>query len=1339
MCSMNKFVVIGFVLFISGLACKESVASPNNPFAPLIKTYTNEDHYWGATQNAAIIQDEFGRMYFGNRNYGILIFDGINWELIETRNNTEAHSFDVHENGRIYYGAVNEFGYVDADSIYAPTPVSLYEPHSDTLHEFGRVGYTYSAGEKLFFADEDHQFVVFDQHELLVHGQPDSVTTYYEDHDRFYAVTESGSHYHIDESGWQLVETTDVDIYTDDILVVNDSLHLYIDTRDPAFALINPKTSELHEMARPDAEEMRSTVLLPDEETLAFIDPGNGVTVSDFYGEIIESIPRRSGIRGTLSNFLFADQNSNLWLTSNTGINLIEYGSNLREFSDTYLEDEEQIRSIYEFEGDLYASTSRAFQVWGNGEMQTILPDFSTWRTHQTESGIFLIDSDQTFFYDKDETHFLFDFNLADIAESHQFDDLLYAYSISTNELGYIDISESPDSWEFQAIKDIGTGTGQTLHNDQNGDLWLGGGSSQFHHFEISDVDGLPVVTDATHYDSTRGVPEGSFNFTSQWGDELLFITENGLYTLDEETDSLKPDPRFREFHDETDASRLWPVLEDQDGRLWFDHGGSQSGYFTKTESDSITYTLQPFRRMDPFQSNTHIHPAGKHTVYFTSNYNAKRFDLDHPDHQDSSFHTLISSFTMDQDSVLFGGMTGSEASLPGNPLSYDSSQRYGFQWSGTHYPAVEGYRNSRYRLIGYDDEWSDWQEDEYQTYYTGLPAGDYTFEAEVQNVYGETGKTAQLHFSINPPWYRHTMAYISYGLILLGMIGTVVRVRTRSFRKRQQELEQTVAHRTKELKTKNEKISSQAQQLKELDEAKSRFFANISHELKTPLTLISGPLQELQEHEHLNQLPEISEEINRMHRNSRHLERLVRQLLDLARLESGAFPVNRQPLAVQNILNRSVYSFKSAAQSRDIELSVSAPEQQVIVNADAEHLEQIITNLIGNAIKFTGDGGQITAELSSNTSRATIAVSDSGIGIAEDQLDRLFDRFYQLDHRETHQGSGLGLSIVKELVELNGGSVEVESTPEVGSTFKIHLPLADNQQLVNDTPEPRTTESAPVLNDPKEELPATNGKQPHAQLTEILLVEDHPEMAGYIRQILEKENYVVNITPDGSEALKYIDSNRRPDLIICDIMMPKMDGFTFISVLKQLDEQITIPVILLSALDDKETRLKGIRLGIDDYLTKPFDATLLKARVASLISSNNRRMEWISKNGSLYNRAKEESEQHAAELYDRAHQIVTDNLTNSQFGVEHLAEQLHLSRRQLNRRIKEITGVTPQKFITNIRLEYAWQMIDQGTISSVSMLAEACGYRDVPSFSRAFKERFGLPPKLKIQQNQDS
>lgn len=536
--------------------------------------------------------------------------------------------------------------------------------------------------------------------------------------------------------------------------------------------------------------------------------------------------------------------------------------------------------------------------------------------------------------------------------------------------------------------------------------------------------------------------------------------------------------------------------------------------------------------------------------------------------------------------------------------------------------------------------------------------------------------------------------------------------------------LEDMVDERTAQIAEQNDQLAEQAQQLRALDEAKSRFFANISHEFRTPLTLILGPLARAQ----AEQAVLSSEDQTMMQRNTLRLQRLINQILDLARLEAGNLALDLQTHDWQTFVQRQTSLFQAEATYREIDLVFHKGATSCLVAMDREQMEKVVANLLSNALKFTPAGGRITVSctptMSTDGNYAALTVTDTGPGIPAEALPHLFDRFYQVDDTVTRiqEGSGIGLALVQEVVELHGGTVTVTSTLGEGSLFTVRLPLLEEVAALAEEvaiggqgapgPYPRVAPS----------LPTHSTSVDATDQTMVLVVEDNADMRAFIGSILEDEFRVLEAR-DGEEGLTLAQSHL-PDLILADVMMPRMDGLSLSRALKASSETDTIPLLLLSARAGSEDAIEGLATGADAYLTKPFHAEALRLQVQNII----RRQHRLRKQLAGASAVEPPGLQAPSSFEERVRAVINERLADPLLSVEDVAEAFGMTRFQLLRHLQDAAEVKPRQLIMTMRMEKAAALL-RADAGSVSEVAYAVGFNSLAYFSHRFRAHFGTSP----------
>lgn len=518
-------------------------------------------------------------------------------------------------------------------------------------------------------------------------------------------------------------------------------------------------------------------------------------------------------------------------------------------------------------------------------------------------------------------------------------------------------------------------------------------------------------------------------------------------------------------------------------------------------------------------------------------------------------------------------------------------------------------------------------------------------------------------------------------------------------------------------------------QKLREVDKMKSHFFASVSHEFRTPLTLILAPLEEKLAAP--DQLPSEKASLRLMKRNAIRLLDLVNQLLDLSKLEAGKMKLQVSRGNASEFIRVMVASYDSWAEQKKITFLKEIPDITSETWFDADKLEKIITNLLSNAFKFTPPGGSVklsmTPGVQPGTSLSTliITISDTGKGIPEDELDQIFSPFYQA-RNSTGEGTGLGLSIMKELVRLAGGEVNLSSKVDEGSAITISLPVSRAHfaaEDIVDVPAPLRITDEPADHESRvhdQETATASISLPDA----VLIIEDNDDLRNFMVSSLRGE-FAVLAARDGEEGMA-LALQTIPNLIITDLMMPKLDGLKVTSKIKEDERTSHIPVILLTAKNEEEARLKGFRLGADEYIAKPFSVEELKIRITNLIQQRKRLAQKYKERRVVLAVTQESSIDDR--FLEKVRTIAEKNLGNFLFSVEIMAEEIGLSRTQLHRKLKALTGLSTGEFIRDLRLQKA-AMLLKNRSNNVAQIGYSVGFNDQSYFAKCFRKEFGMSP----------
>ena len=656
------------------------------------------------------------------------------------------------------------------------------------------------------------------------------------------------------------------------------------------------------------------------------------------------------------------------------------------------------------------------------------------------------------------------------------------------------------------------------------------------------------------------------------------------------------------------------------------------------------------------------------------------------------------------------------------------------------------------YQLKGIDKEWSVAEKGDISI--SGLPYGKQTLSIKALFPNGRfTKEILKIPILVNKPFYLKTWFLLLSGLSLF--LG--IQLWTRNLQKQKERLEQEVAKRTLQ-------INKQAEELRQLDKVKSNFFANVSHELRTPITLILGPLDKILKSKNLN--PKELKLLQLIQQNGQNLQGLVNEILDLTKMDAGKLVLEEQPVPVYLFLHRLVSTFDSFAENKNINLSFSYQgSQRLQVLVDKGKFEKIINNLLSNALKFTPERGKVGILFEDLGHSLQIEISDTGKGIHPDDLPHIFNRFYQSKQANPtlEGGTGIGLALVQQFAKLFGGEIIAESEVGQGSRFiftfpkkQVLKPLEEKKVLAIESLANRSLATAKKTiekivplqtNIIQEKQPINNT----ANKPIILVVEDNPQLREYIQLILE-DQYQIQTAENGRIALEHLakkETATLPDLIISDLMMPVLNGFDLLTILKNNDKYRAIPIVMLTARADVQDKLTALRIGVDDYMLKPFIEDELLVRIDNLLNLAQERKQVVQATQlaaapplqvtNATNKQEKEkfplpnpkgniSAEDLEWLADVERKVLT-SLKDFEFTLETLGTLLYLSPRQTRRKLKQLTGLSFSQYLKEARFREARRLLELREVKSVKQLTYKIGLRDVKYFSQQFKAHYGKSP----------
>ncbi|WP_291861716.1 ATP-binding protein [Marinilabilia sp.] len=619
-----------------------------------------------------------------------------------------------------------------------------------------------------------------------------------------------------------------------------------------------------------------------------------------------------------------------------------------------------------------------------------------------------------------------------------------------------------------------------------------------------------------------------------------------------------------------------------------------------------------------------------------------------------------------------------------------------------------------RYRLAGLQDEWTVSEGKNRQARYAAVPPGDYTFEVQAAFSHADYGPVTRLDIEVIPPFWQTGWFKSFLVLLLLSTVFAGYQIRLRQIRKRNVLLKKRVEEQTRELRDRNRQIVEISEKLHEADQSKLRFFTNVSHDFRTPLTLILA---------HLDSLGSArSKAVKTIRNNALRLLNLINQLIDLRKLDQGELALTISRFDIVAFTAGVVESFQVLASKKGVDLDFFSSEDKLEVWLDTDKTEKILYNLLANALKYTPGGKSILVSVAENAGRFSLVVQDQGMGMSEEEVANAFDRFFRSEKgQEQASGHGIGLSIVKGLTEIQKGTIHVES--EEGKGTEFILTFLKGREHFSDRDFKNANEE-PFIQEETAVVLGNNGFSKFGEQN-ILVVEDNHELSEFLRGLLDTW-FNVKVAENGREAFE-IMADFAPDLIISDVMMPVMDGIEFCRKVKADIRTSQIPFILLTARTDAETHIEGFELGVDDYIEKPFNSRIFLARLKALLENREKLKRHFEDQPQKFISV-EGLTKRDQEFIESVNSIIEKRYAESNFGVEALSFEMNMSRSTFYRKFKALTGIAAADYLRKIRLHKASVYLKQEEIPA-SQVAEMVGFQSIAHFRKCFKDEFGETP----------
>jgi len=1348
---LRRFLLIlflGMLFFLPGGQLSGQVAGRK-----YYKNYSWQE-YGHYPQNWMIARDSRGILYSAN-SYTLLEFDGTSWRFYQDQRMTFT-SLIIDEDDRIYVGGQNHIGFLTLDSKGGSQYTSLLDGLDDAYKTFSNTGSAYALKDKIYFNTPKFLFR-WDKTKKRM-----AVIKYWHRH-------ESNNIFKCSEK---------IFVYDDKyglLQVIDDSLKplpggkffagkevaivfpydrfgksFLIGTRWDGFYLYNgiktvPFPTEAGDYLRKNrlvyGIKLKSS---PDEFAIA---TNKGLVIIDTHGKTKYLFNKNRGLQNNNVYHIFEDRQGSLWLSLSNGITKLEYASPFETYDEWHNLPGTPM-SINRHNGDLFVGTYSGLYFLSSLSTEGFQPISGISGTCAsllfvddlllvgTDEGVFLIRQGRP---GTNRTILdILDIATTVLYRSRKDERRIWAATGQGLISMYIDKKTQRLTLE-KKFKNT-TADIRSIAEDPKGTIWLGTLFKGVIRLDFPRGINYPVVN---HYGRSDGLPEGMTGVFFAAG-HVIIISMKGIFRFDHTENQFIPDHTLGKQY-AYPGKPAYYIMEDRNKNIWFkSEGFNIHGLYQPGEP----YLLdpKPFRRI-PFGFSNFIYPDPEDgSVWFGTNDGLVHFKPWVKKNYRQNFLSLVRSVrTISGKHTIFEGSqvntkedTNNTRPTPITLKFHDRNLHFEF---AAPFLEDESRNLFQYFLKGYDKAWSAWVHKTYADY-PELPPGTYRFSVRAKNIYQHLSSEDSFQFRILPPWYRTWWSFLSYIVIFFLVIFLAVKWRSRKLEHEKHQLEGIIKERTKEIKEKN-------QQLTEMDKIKSRFFANISHEFRTPLTLIMGPLEQILSTSHDKESKKIA---RMMLRNSQRLLNLVNQLLELAKFESNKMKLQASLQNVVPYLKRIIASFESLALQQKIELIFEKQKEEIMLYFDAEKLEKIAFNLISNAIKFTPANGKITITIKTNSfddrnfpnGSVDISVSDTGIGIPTSQLDHIFERFHQADvsYEYSQKGSGIGLALTKELVILHYGKLYVNSSSggkekRSGTEFIIRLPLGVEHLKPEEIVQTRKShvsskpifyDLSPTLDDSIEEVEESNvevseGVQKEKNI--VLVVEDSEDMRNYIKGALKSRYRIVDVA-DGKQGIEKA-KGIIPDLIISDIMMPGTDGIELCRILKKDVDTSHIPIILLTAKASEQSIIKGLATGADDYITKPFNTNILTLRINNLIDLRRQLQLKIKRQMTL-----QPDEIPISSVDEKFFQelksTLEKNISDPEFNVDQLHKKLYMGRTSLYRKILALTGEPPAQFIRSYRLQRAAQFL-KSNFGNVTDVSFAVGFSNTAYFSKCFKEKFHQSP----------
>ncbi len=1163
---MSKpFCIIFLFVFIQELALSQNL---------YVSNYTQQEYgsieYTTSPQNWDIEQDSLGRLYLANSS-GILLFDGLTWSMIPGTQNKDLHSISRSSDNIIYAGGRNELGFFKSDSLGKVIFKSLAPMIAKEDFEPGIISNVCTLGKTIYFKNKngliqlkDNSFTFYPilsknrsleivEESIVVQDKFGHLLSF--KNNQFDTLLSSGNK--INPDLISLIKTS------------NDQLFLFT-AESGIFSISHDKLikwkTNIDKLLISD--QIKNVAHYPELKLFGIATKSNGILFITYEGKLIKSLGTSQGLNSNTCYNLFQDKNNELWACFDNGLARIEYPSALSYFDFTnglY----GVLQSVIEEKDILYAGTTNGlYYLDDDNQFQKMSLTGVVWDLKRIDDTIWAVSNSGLYQIINHNIQLVADINARTIEPSGLKDRLWVGLFDGIGSIAKIN-----GSWIWQhKIKEIDHEV-RTIAVESDSVLWVS--FEKVSRLVFSS--GLSEIVKSETMTEEHGFTE-DFYFTESYTlrNQTYFGTAVGLFSYDLNENRFVIDdsfgPRFADSKHEAFA-----MAEDADHNIWLT-SNRVNGKLVFENDQVRSWDTLAFARLKSTDVWRIVPLKDKQLIYFCTTDGLFRYDQTIHKSYDINYTTLINKIAVNRDSVISYLEIDNAQKIDLFPFNLNDLH---FSFSATSYNYDEKIQFSQV-LVGYDEDWSSWDTKSTKDY-TNLPHGDYIFKVKAKNLYGVQAEPAQYVFTIEPAWYN---TYWSYGISFL-LFASCLFIADRIQRKRLFKKQQA---RIKIQQIELERERQISNKLRKVDKLKDEFLANTSHELRTPLNGIIGISESLyEESQHIDER-EIKNNLAMVIASGKRLASMVDSILDYSKLKTENLDINKKSVDLKSIVKIVLTMSRPLISEQDLSLIDEVPENLPLLEADENRLQQILYNLVGNAIKFT-EIGKITVGARREEKFVEIEVRDEGVGIPEDKLDKIFDSYEQVNPEmdRDYIGTGLGLTISKKLVELHGGTIRVESKLKEGSSFKFTIPISLHQ-------------SSPWINTPiiqmeDSHLPPSIPSIKIIGQFNILIVDDEPINRHVLANHLKKEPYNLEMASNGFEALELLENNKF-DLVLLDIMMPKISGFEVCMKIREKYMLSELPVIFITAKDQVIDLVEGLKYGGNDYITKPFSKQEFLARV---------------------------------------------------------------------------------------------------------------------------------------------